>query len=182
MPTEEQETTTEGTTSTEGEGQKQAPTPTTGGNGEQQTVEINDKTQLPDTHPLVLANAKYKSDLATQKTELAEARAQAKQVTKLEQERDARPTPEALETLQTRYDRLESFLQAIGGPVSKALDSRTFTKQLFETEDDVADIVKSFMKANPTATAQALASTAGTPTSGKQDPNELIRAAFKGSK
>lgn len=170
----------EGTTPPEGQGQQQTITPATGDQeGQQQTesVKIDDSTQLPETHPLVKANAKYKSDLAAQKIELAEARAKAGNATKLEEELTARPSQEALDTLQTRYDRLEEFLGAVGGPLSKALDSRTFTRDLFETDKNIADLVKDFAKANPTATSTALGSASAEPGKGKQDPNALLRAA-----
>ena len=83
--------------------------------------------------------------------------------------------PEALQTLQTRYDRLEAFAQAVG--LGKALDSRTFTRDLFETDKDIAGLVKDFNKANPSATSTALSSTAGGEGKTKHDPNELLRIA-----
>lgn len=155
-----------------------APTVEPTGNGEQpQAVVIDKDTKLPEDHPLVTAHTTVKGRLATATTELAEARAQAANATKLEQERDARPTAEALATLQTRYDRLEGFLQSVGGPLSKALDSRTFTKDLFETDAKVEDLVKAFLKANPTATSEALGHKSAEPAAGKIDPNELLRIA-----
>lgn len=176
----EQDTQNNGSSSeTEGQEQQgqQQQTPEGTPQGEsQQQVTIDDSTQLPETHPLVKTLAKQKQDLATAKTALAEANAKSAQVTKLEEDLAARPTTEALATLQTRYDRLEEFAQAVG--IGKALDSRTFTRDLFETDKPVADLVKDWNKANPTATSRALgASGGGEGGKGKHDPNELLRIA-----
>jgi hypothetical protein len=167
------------------EEQQQAPTDDTSGNGEQQqpnTDTVSKDAKLPDDHPVVKQLKADKDKLTAVRAELAEVRAKAANVSKLEQELQARPTTEALETLQTRYDRLESFLQAVGGPLSRALDSRTFTKQLFESDEDVTDLVKAWNRANPSATSQALSSAAAEPGKSKVNPNDLIRAAMRGSK
>lgn len=166
-------------------GQQQGPTAQGAGNGGQQQapapVVIDKSTKLPDDHPLVTAHTTVKTKLAEAATELAEARAQSAKATQLQSELDKRPTPEALTQLQTRYDRLEAFLQQAGGDLGRALDSRTFTRQLFESEDKVEDIVKAWNKAHPSATTQALGGTGGsTGGTGKVDPNELIRAAWNG--
>lgn len=176
MATEQQEngSTTE-TAGQEQQDQQQQATPEAGGNGEAQQVTIDDSTQLPDTHPLVKTLAKQKQELAAAKTALAEANAGSAKATQLEEELGKRPTPEALQTLQTRYDRLEAFAQAVG--LGKALDSRTFTRDLFETDKDIAALVKEFNKANPSATSTALSSTAGGEGKTKHDPNELLRIA-----
>lgn len=134
-------------------------------------------TRLPDEHPLVKTLATLKTKAATTATELAEARAQAAKVTKLEADLNARPTPEALTTLQTRYDRLESFLQGVGGPLSKALDSRTFTRDLFESDKPIGDLLKDWNKANPSATTTALSSSSASPASKAPTVNDLLRAA-----
>ncbi len=171
---------TEETSGQEQQGQQAAGTPEAGANGEQQqaTTPVDDSTQLPDTHPLVKTLAKQKQDLAAAKTALAEANAKAAKATQLEEELGKRPTTEALETLQTRYDRLEAFLSKAGGPLAKALDSRTFTQKLFETEDDIDGIVKDWHAANPSETSVALSSQGGT---GKQKVsfNEIVRAAAR---
>jgi len=171
---------TEETSGQGSQGQQQQTTPETGANGQQQQepTGITDETRLPDTHPLVKA---YRAQLeenrkhSSTKTELAEARAKATKVTELEEQLNSRPTQEALDTLQTRYDRLEAFAQAVG--IGKALDSRTFTRDLFETDKDIKELVKDWNKANPTATSQALAGKAGGEGKSKIDPNELLRIA-----
>lgn len=168
------------TTDQEQQGQQQAPTGETPGNGEQQqaTAPVIDKdTKLPDDHPLVKTLAANKEKISSQASALAEAQAQSVKATKLEEELNARPTQEALDTLQTRYDRLEAFLTAAGGPIGKALDSRTFTRDLFESDTDITALVKDWHKANPTATSQALSSAAGGESSDKKSPNELLRIA-----
>ncbi|QIN93831.1 scaffolding protein [Microbacterium phage Alakazam] len=186
MPTQQdtQNSSTEETSGQEQQGQQQQTTPETGGNGQQQEAQqptITDETRLPDTHPLVKA---YRAQLeenrkhSATKAELAEANARAKKVTELETELGNRPTQEALDTLQTRYDRLEAFAQAVG--LGKALDSRTFTRDLFESDKDIETLVKDWNKANPSATSQALGGKAGEQSSTKANPNDLIRAAWNG--
>lgn len=177
--------TTDSTDETSGTGtqdQQQTTTPETGGTGESQPVTIDDSTKLPETHPLVKTLAAQKEKISSQTAALAEANANSAKASKLEQELAARPTTEALETLQNRYDRLEAFLVAAGGPLGKALDSRTFSKDLFESDKDIKDLVKDWHKANPSATSTALSNGPAGDAAGKQDPNTLIRAAFNGSK
>lgn len=176
------------TTSTETPNVEETPgaqgqqTPTPGEGAPEGTPASNDDGKLPDDHPLVKALAKEKQKSSSQATELAEARANSAKATKLEEELAARPTTEAMVTLQTRYDRLEAFLIAAGGPLGRALDSRTFTKDLFESDKDVADLVTDWHKANPSATAQALAGGAGDQGKKAAGLNDLIRAAASGSK
>jgi hypothetical protein len=143
---------------------------------EQQPAAITNETRLPDDHPLV-------KSLASQKTELSTLRPLKGKVTELEAKiADLEPKAqqaEGLATLQTRYDRLESFLTSVGGPLSKALDSRSFTKDLFESDKDVAKIVEAFLRANPSATAAALGGAGHAGGTGKHNPNDLIRAAAR---
>jgi hypothetical protein len=177
MPTENNGSTGD-TQDQEQQDQQQDTTPDTGGNGDQQQVNTPEKpTQLPDDHPLVKQLATNKDKIARLNAELTEARAKSAAATKLEEELAARPSVEAMETLQTRYDRLEAFLQAAGGPLGKALDSRSFTRELFETDKDIATLVKEWHRANPSATSTALGSAAAEPASKKIDANALIRAA-----
>lgn len=177
MATEtQQDGSTSETQDQEQQDQQQQTTPETGANGSQQQVTIDDSTQLPETHPLVKTLAANKTKLSEQANALREAQAQAAKFTQLEQDLAARPTQESVDALQTRYDRLEAFVLAVG--LGKALDSRTFTKDLFETDKDIAALVKDWNKANPSATSQALSSTAGGGEgTGKHDPNELLRIA-----
>ncbi|QOP65204.1 scaffolding protein [Microbacterium phage Zayuliv] len=156
--------------------QQQAAAGETQAGEQQQPVTIDDSTQLPDTHPLVKTLKANKDKISSLTSELTEARSQSSKATQLEEELGKRPTTEAMETLQTRYDRLEEFVLAVG--LGKALDSRTFTKDLFETDKDITVLVRDWNKANPSATSTALASTAGgQQADGKQDPNQLIRIA-----
>lgn len=189
MPTEQQENgSTDDTSGQEQQGQQQQTTEDISGNGtqqqaggEQQPQAITKDTVLPDDHPVVKQMKDDKAKLATARQELAEARAQAKRTTDLETELQARPTQEALDTLQTRYDRLEAFLQAAGGPLARALDSRTFTRDLFESDKDIATLVKDWHKANPNATSTALGSGAAAPDDkSKPSMNDLLRSAAKG--
>lgn len=181
MATEtKQDSSTPETGDQEQQGQEQqATTPETGDNGEQQpeASKTEEPVKLPEDHPLVKKLATQKTDIAKLKTDLAEARAQAGRTTQLEEDLGKRPTQEALDTLQTRYDRLEAFIAAAPGPLARALDSRTFTRDLFETDKDIKDLVQEFARANPTATSEALGSAPAEPGKGKVDPNTLIRIA-----
>jgi len=182
MPTDnDTNTSTDETLGQEAQGQQQGTTPETGENGTQQQASTTstEPLKLPEDHPLVKSLAAQKASIASQKSEITELRAKSAKVTQLEEDLNARPSTEAVETLQTRYDRLEAFLQAAGGPLGKALDSRTFTKALFETTEDITDIVKSWNAANPTATSTALGSSAAAPASKKPDMNALLRSALK---
>ncbi|QCW22276.1 scaffolding protein [Microbacterium phage Luna18] len=172
--------TTDSTDETSGQGsqdQQQQTTDETSGNGDAKQVTIDDSTKLPDTHPLVKTLATLKEKTSSQARELTEARAQAAKVTQLEEDLGKRPTTEAMETLQTRYDRLEAFLVAAGGPLGKALDSRTFTRDLFETDTDIKTLVQQWHRDNPSATSQALGNGPAGDAKGKQDPNHLLRVA-----
>lgn len=181
--TQEQSSTAETAGQEQQEGQQQQAAPESGGSDQQQQapkpVVIDKSTQLPDDHPLVTAHSTVKGKLAEANTALAEARAQAANATKLEEELNKRPTPEALETLQKRYDRLEAFTQSVG--LGKALDSRTFTRDLFETDKDIATLVKEYNRANPSPTTTALGGGAGQDGGAKANPNDLLRAAMHGS-
>jgi len=174
-PESQENGSTDETSDQEQQDQQTGTTGETSGNGDQQQITIDDSTKLPETHPLVKTLAANKTKLSEQATALREAQAQAAKTTQLEEELGKRPTTEAIETLQTRYDRLEAFAQAVG--LGKALDSRTFTRDLFETDKDIKTLVREFNQANPSATSSALASTANPGGSGKLNPSDLIRIA-----
>jgi len=121
---------------------------------------------------------KHQSLLADLNKSRNETRAAKGRITTLEAEvADLRPKAEMTDAVQARYDRLEAFVQAAGGTLGKALDSRSFTKALFESDEDVADIVKRWSQANPTATHTALSSTAAGTQAGRPSLNDVIRAA-----
>lgn len=82
---------------------------------------------------------------------------------------------EQLTAVQRKYDRLEAFATAIG--LGKALDSKSFTTALFETDEDISEIVKKWNQENPSATSVALGSESAVTADGKTDMNKLIRAA-----
>lgn len=155
--------------------QQQQPTGEPSGQEQQQPVVIDKDTRLPDDHPLVTALATQKSRIAELTTQLAEANARGGKASQLEEELGKRPTTEAMTALQTKYERLEAFAQATG--LGKALDSRTFTRDLFETDKPIKDIVKEFNKENPSATSTALGSGSAAPAGDKADMNTLLRKA-----
>lgn len=130
-------------------------------------------TRLPDDHPLVKAYASTQDQLkqlkGTHQSKVQELETQLNDLT---------TKATGAEELQARYDRLEAFLTSIGGPLSKALDSKTFSKALFESDTDIKDLVSQWHKDNPSATSAALNSSAGAkgPT---KDMNELLRKAAR---
>lgn len=81
-----------------------------------------------------------------------------------------------LDSVQAKYDRLESFLLAFGGNIGKALDSRSFTKDLFESDKPVEELVAEWNKANPSKTSSALGSSSAEGGS-TLSLSDLIRAA-----
>lgn len=175
-PEEENNSSTVETTDQEQQGQQQANQGETPPAESQQASTPQEPVRLSEDHPLVKTLAANKLKLSEQATALREAQAQAAKATKLEEELQARPTQESVETLQTRYDRLEAFAQAVG--LGRALDSRQFTRDLFESDKDIKDLVKEWNQANPSATAAALSATAGGNNGTKKpDANELIRIA-----
>lgn len=92
---------------------------------------------------------------------------------------EATTAKDAAVQAQARYDRLEEFLSKAGGPLARALDSRSLTTALFESDQDVQEIVTDWQKANPTATSQALGSGSVDPGGKKPGMNDLFRSAAK---
>lgn len=84
-----------------------------------------------------------------------------------------------LSEVQGKYDRLESFLTSVGGPLSKALDSKSFSEKLFGTDTDITELVAEWHKSNPSATSTALGSGSASPATKQAQINDLIRAAAK---
>lgn len=154
------------------------------------TDETSDQEQQSDTQQQDAASQEdptkgLKSALSGARADLNKERKDHKattaRVTELEaQVNDLTPKAETTDAIQSRYDRLEAFLQALPGPLGKALDSKSFTNRLFESEDKIADILKDWNKANPSATSVALGGGAGATSEKKSDMNELLRAAARG--
>ena len=102
------------------------------------------------------------------------------QVDKLKSElSQASSAIEQRDAVQRRYDRLEEFLSKVGGPLGKALDSKSFTTKLFETDDDIGELVKTWFQDNPTKTNVALSSDNVSPGGKKPSMNDLLRSAMK---
>lgn len=149
-------------------------TPEPGENGTQQgssTTQQGDR--LPDDHPLVKAYTSSQEQLrqlkGTHQTKVQELETQVTELT-------AKATQ--AESVQAKYDRLEAFLTSLGGPISKALDSKSFSTALFETDTDIKELVAQWHKDNPSATSTALRSSAGDSESTK-DMNALLRSAAR---
>ncbi|UVK59224.1 scaffolding protein [Microbacterium phage Quartz] len=145
---------------------------------EQQSDTQQDASQEDPTKGLKSALQGARADL---NKERKDHKATTARVAELEaQVKDLTPKAETTDAIQSRYDRLEAFLQALPGPLGKALDSKSFTKRLFESEDKVSDIIKDWNKANPTATASALGGGTGATSEKKSNMNDLLRAAARG--
>lgn len=144
------------------------------GNGTEPVVTPPEDQKLPDTHPLVKAFEAQKEELKTLKiasqskdkatADLATATAE---LTSVKAE---------LTSTQAKYGRLESFLTSLGGPIGKALDSKTFSTALFESDTDITELVTKWHKDNPSATSAALGAGAGA-TGSSKDMNKLLRTA-----
>lgn len=143
-------------------------------NGQQQEPTTQQDDRLPDSHPLVKAYANSQDQLkqlkGTHQTKVQELE------TKVQELSDKATSAEAT---QAKYDRLEEFLTKVGGPISKVLDSRSFSEKLFNSDADIAQLVSDWHKTNPSATSSALGSKAAAPGGSKVDINELLRAAAK---
>lgn len=173
-PEAEPQVETTATDETSNEQEQQATSETEG----QATAEDQSKPEDKKTEDQAKPDPRLKTlraDLNKKQQELGTV-ASERDALKTEVEK-LRPVQETLDAVQSRYDRLEEFLTAVGGPLSKALDSKSFTHQLFESDKDVTTIVRDFLRANPTATSEALGHKAAEPGKGKVDPNELLRIA-----
>jgi len=99
------------------------------------------------------------SDLHKERSARKELKAQVEQLTQAASE--VEEITAVRDAVQTKYDRLEAFLVAVGGPLSKALDSKSFTKDLFESDTSIEDLVDAWNKNNPSHTSSALGAPAG---------------------
>lgn len=151
-------------------------TPETGGNGNvtpPDTTSQQQEQKLPDTHPLVKA-------FEAQKAELKDLKIKSAQSADLDTELQSTKDQLAQATAgQARLERLEEFLTALGGPLSRALDSKSFTRDLFESDTDVKELVDKWNQDNPTATSAALRGGSGTRTGGGISINDALRAAAR---
>jgi hypothetical protein len=185
MPTENQssDSTTESSSETQEQQSQQESTEET--SGQDQTQDDNQQQETTDSSST--EGDKPKPDPAKQalladlSKERKEHKASKAKVTELEAKvAELSPRAETADAVQARYDRLEEFLQAVGGPLGRALDSKSFTTALFETDQDIDDIVKKWHKDNPSATTTALGSSAAKPAKSKADMNTALRAAASG--
>lgn len=145
---------------------------TTGETFDQVEQESSQNQSQDKTDP---GKASLLADLHKERSERKTAQGR---ITELEQQvSELQPTKDTLDAVQTRYDRLESFLSAVGGPLSRALDSRSFTHDLFESDKDIDQLVQDWHRNNPSATSAALGSGPSETSGGKPGINDLLRAA-----
>lgn len=153
----------------QGESQTGQPTPTPEGEQAGSTTP-EQKPEEPSFNKDALL-----ADLHKERGDRKTAQAQVEQLTA--QLATAGKATEQLTAVQRKYDRLEQFLIKAGGPLGKALDSKSFTEALFGSDEDVEKIAAEWRKANPTATSVALGGGAADPAGTKPSVNELLRAA-----
>lgn len=122
------------------------------------------------------SKASLLADLHSERTRRKELTAKVTELTTKLEETSAEIT--SLGDVSARYERLEQFLLQIGGPISQALDSKSFSAALFESDTDINDLVTKWKKEHPTTTAVALRSTSHELNT-KASINDLIRAALK---
>lgn len=153
---------------------QQGTTSETEGNGTQQVVTPSQEQRLPDDHPLVKTLAAQKDEIKLLKEAGTTSDDLAGKLATAQAEADK------LAPLQARYDRLEAFLTAVGGPLAQALDSKRFTTALFESDTDIKDLVDDWNKSNPTATSAALRGGNGNHKGDSgSNINDILRAAAK---
>lgn len=86
---------------------------------------------------------------------------------------------EALTALQTKYDRLEAFLTAMGGEASEILDSRKFSTALFNSDAKIESLVEDWRKAHPSTAVKALGAGTASTEDDKPSMNDMLRAAIQ---
>jgi len=162
---------TEENSTSETEGQEESE----GQSQDDTSTSTDDKAEKPKPDPAkqsLLADLnKERKDLKAARTKVTELEATVAELT---------PKAETVDAIQAKYDRLEAFIQGAGGELGKALDSRTFTRDLFESDKDIKDIVKDWRQANPTATSAALGAGAADPAGKGPGMNDILRAAVNG--
>lgn len=128
-------------------------------NPNQDKPDFNKESLLADLH-------KERSARKSLKSEVEKLTERVADYDKVVSDRDA---------LQSKYDRLEEFLLQAGGNLAKVLDSRSFTKELFESDADIQELVDKWHKNNPSAVGSALS---GSSQDNSQPTlNDLLRAA-----
>ena len=125
----------------------------------QDKPDFNKESLLADLH-------KERSARKSLKSEVEKLTERVADYDKVVSDRDA---------LQSKYDRLEEFLLQAGGNLAKVLDSRSFTKDLFESDTDIQELVEKWHKNNPSAVGSALSGSSQE--SSQPTLNDLLRAA-----
>lgn len=86
-----------------------------------------------------------------------------------------------LDTLSKRHTRLEALLSVEGSQFANLMDSKKFTSKLYDTEDDVATILKDWLKTQPsTAIGAALQANSANPEGNTTKLGDILRAIANG--
>lgn len=83
------------------------------------------------------------------------------------------------ESLKAKHARLEAVLLVSGSTMARLLDSRSFSERVFNSDENVEDIIADWYKANPSNTSNALKSAGDVPREQKTSMNDLLRAAAR---
>lgn len=94
---------------------------------------------------------------------------------------EALKAKDSLDKLSKRHTRLEALLSADGSQFANLMDSKKFTSKLYDTEDDVAGILKDWLKTQPTtAVGAALQANSANPQGSNSKLGDLLRAIANG--
>lgn len=132
----------------------------------------------PETGSGNTNNASVLADLVKERKRRQELQ---QQVDKLSTDlAEALKDKDKLDTLSKRHTRLEALLTAEGSQFAELLDSKKFSTKLYETDDDVATILKDWLKTKPkTAIDTALQANSNSPTTGAK-LGDILRAIANG--
>ena len=100
------------------------------------------------------------------------------QMTTLQAQLDAQgDLSKELEAYKRKLSRMESLMAATGSDIRGILDSRSASQRLWETDDDVRDIIKDWYQANPASVSRALNAGSSGDSGTKVTINDLLHAA-----
>lgn len=155
--------------------EKTTPSTTPEQPSEDQTVQqnSNDKQDKPNQDKPDFNKESLLADLHKERSARKSLKSEVEKLT--ERVADYDKVVSDRDALQSKYDRLEEFLLQAGGNLAKVLDSRSFTKDLFESDTDIQELVEKWHKNNPSAVGSALSGSSQD--NAQPTLNDLLRAA-----
>jgi hypothetical protein len=143
----------------------------------QETEQATDENQQHDDNQRSPQHEALLKDLVKERKSRQALRAKLAELESSQS--DIAKQAEALTALQTKYDRLEAFLAAMGGEVSELLDSRKFSAALFDSDTKIESLVEDWRKAHPSAAIKALRAGTARTEDDKPSMNDMLRAAIQ---